>query len=748
MSTPLPGRDELPGVLPTLVLTKTFVPPNRRTLIRRNELIDRLCDERDRVITLVQAPAGYGKSTVLRQWVEADPIRRFGWVTLDETEDDPVSLWRYLLLALQGLAPGLVDDAWRVFNRRQPDLRAVTSQVINDLVDVPGRLVLVLDDYHMITNPECHDSIRFFIDHLPKSTQVAIGTRARPPLPLARLRARAMVLEIDATALEFTLEETRAALERADGRMPGRQVARVHRDTEGWPAGVFLSSMAKESSTPNGAASGGRRAIRAYLMEQMLSDFSDADRKMLGEWSIVRRMTASLCDRVTGRSDSEVRLEQLSETNLMLMSIDEQGHWYRFHDLLRYELRRAFDRQPMGQRGAAHLRAMEWWLENDEISEAIHHAIEAHQYDRAGELICSHWFHYMLSGRLETLRRWIDRFPPRVLPTYPPLLVAAAWIASFSGDLEGTRRFVAAAREATFDRPMPDGSASYQSAVEMLSAGLGLDGLVDANEHAEVAYHLETQGSPMRPLAAALAGVTRFGLGRYDDARTALTEAARTHPGPDGLAIYARGQLALLEMFEGDWMEGSRQADLACAVIEQLDIGDLLSSAAAQVAAAAAAAHAGKSGLASQRLRSLAQVQGVLSDAIPFDAFQIHLIIAETYLAIGDRSAANVHARSASSHLEAFGGGGIFEERLAAVLGALADDGDPVEASSDQQEPLTDRELQVLTLLETDLSLRDIGRQLFISRNTAKTHVAHLYRKLGVTNRTAAIAQARQLELI
>jgi LuxR family maltose regulon positive regulatory protein len=395
------------------------------------------------------------------------------------------------------------------------------------------------------------------------------------------------------------------------------------------------------------------------------------------------------------------------------------------------------------------MRATEWWLEEGNGPEAVDHALQARHYDRAGELICVEWLTYMLTGHLGTLKEWIDRFPKSTLSTYPPLLVVGGWVSAFSGDLEKTRQFEAAAREATYDKSMPDGAASYESAVAMLRAGLGLYGLTEANEQAEAAYQLEPVASPWRPLAAALAGVTRYGLGRYDDAKTALTEATRTPTGPDGVAVYARGQLALLAMSEGDWEEASRQADLACDVIERLHIGNLLSSGAAQIAAAAVAAHAGKPGLTSQRLHSFARVQAVMSDAIPFDAFQLHLIAAETELSIGNQNAATVHARAASDRLDTFGDAGIFEERLKSVLGALAIGSEVLDASTDEQEALiTDRELQILTLLKTDLSLREIGDELFVTRNTAKTHVAHLYRKLNVSDRSAAIARARQLDLI
>ena len=252
-------------------------------------------------------------------------------------------------------------------------------------------------------------------------------------------------------------------------------------------------------------------------------------------------------------------------------------------------------------------------------------------------------------------------------------------------------------------------------------------------------------------MTGALAGVTRFGLGRFEDARFALAEAAQSPIGLDGVATYARGQLALLEMFDGNWEEASRQAGVACTLIEQSNLENLLSSGAAFAAAAATAAHSGDHGMARKRLRSLASIQKVLSDAIPFDAFQIHLIAAETYLALGDHNSASIHTESAALRLEAFGDGGIFAERLEEVQGTLYADGEIAPAPADSPESLeslTDRELQILAMLPSGLSLRDIGEKLYVSRNTVKSHVAGLYRKLGATSRTAAIARARQLDVI
>ena len=741
-------RNETGPASPRLVVAKTRIPPPRTGFVRRDNLISLLTDGGDRKVTVVQAPAGYGKSTLLMQWAEADPMRRFTWLSLDQEDNDPTVLWGYILFALRALSPGLADKAWGLLRTPQPDLDEVLAETLNSLLDIPGRIVLVLDDYHAITNPKCHESMQYFIDHLPRSIQVAFGTRSRPPLSLSRINAGGGLVVVEATALQFSLEETKQALQHAGLRPGTEEVASVHERTEGWPAGVYLLAVSGTAPARHGEPSATVGAVDAYLREQMLGHLPGEERLELAQWSILQHLNGDLCDRVSDRTDSATRLERLSRTNLLLMPIDSNREWYRFHDLLRDALHREFTRIPAEQRRTIHLRAAEWWGEKDNMPRFIHHCMEAADYERASKLICANWLEYMLTGRRATLREWIDRIPGDALLAYPPMLVASAWISAFSGDVKVTHRFAVAAREGSFDGAMPDGSASYVSAVAMLQAALGHHGMKDANAHAELAFRLESQESQWRQLAAALVGVTRFGLGKYEDARLALGEAARIPSAPDGVGTYARGQLALMEMHAGRWDEGSRQADIACALIEESNLGNLLSSGAALVAAAAAAAHIGNRGLAFQRLRSLAPIQKVLSDAIPFDAFQTHLVAAETYLLLGDYSAASVHARSASSRLETFGDAGIFEERLTQVQTTLGSSSESAPASGTEPDDLTDRELQILTLLQSALSLRDIGSELFVSRNTAKSHVASVYRKLGVTSRTAAVARAHQLDLI
>lgn len=733
---------------PPLVVARTRVPAPRPKLVRRERLLERLNDSADRRITLIQAPAGYGKSSVLAQWAESDPLRRFGWLTLEATDNDPVLFVRYILFSLRALVPGFADRAWGLLHGPQPDLDALVTLVLNGSLDIPVRIALILDDYHVIVNPRCHELMQHFVDHLPRSMQVAFGTRTRPPLSLSKFETSGLGLTIDATALLFSSEETKEALYKA-GNRPGREaVAHVQDLSEGWPAAVHLYATSVDPISIGKDSPGGVTAVNSYLMEEMLNHFSAGERADLAKWSILRHLNGDLCDRVADRTDSAKHLRQLSQANLLLMPLDTRGNCYRFHDLLIDALQREFAEHPPEQQRAAHRLAMEWWVENDDIAQAIHHALEAGEHQSAAELLCANWFEYMLNGLLETVSDWIGRFPAEALLAYPPILIASAWIMAFSGNVKETHRFAAKARELSFDGPMLDGTTSYASALAILQSGLGHDGMKDSSKHAEIAYQIEPFGSEWRPLAAALAGVTRFGLGRYDDARIALTEAAQTLAGEDGVATYARGQLALLELHQGNWAEGSRQAELACEQIEESNLDDLLSSGAAKTASAAANAHFEYRASALERIRSVASIQQVLSDAIPFDAFQINLVAAETYLLLGDYGSARIHARAASSRLEAFGDAGIFEERLAEVQRVVVSKGDAADRSEAEPNTLTDRELQVLVLLQSDLSVREIGRALYVSRNTAKSHVANLYRKLGVTTRTAAIARGRQLDLI
>ena len=245
MQDPNPNTDVVET--PSLVLTKTRVPAQRSGLVRRTPLIDRLTESHDRTITLVIAPAGFGKSTLLTQWTEADPMRRFCWVTLEAEDNDPVTLMRYVLVALGAHVPH-PGNAWALLDRPDPDLKAVVGALVNHLLDVPGRLVVVLDDYHVIGNPDVHEVVQYLIDHLPHSMQIALGTRTRPPLSMSALEARGLLLEIDRNDLRFTVEETGRALALSSHEIPSEESKQIHERTEGTYRYLVLWWLAASTS--------------------------------------------------------------------------------------------------------------------------------------------------------------------------------------------------------------------------------------------------------------------------------------------------------------------------------------------------------------------------------------------------------------------------------------------------------------------------------------------------------------------
>ncbi len=735
------------GIHHTYVRAKTLTPAPRRRLVRRDRILSRLDDAPQGGVVLVHAPAGFGKSSVLAQWAETDAIRRFAWLELEHSDNDPVVYWTYVLAAIRALSPGSCERAWDHLRAPAPDLDEVVNEAINGFDALTGRIVLVLDDFQVISDERCVSLTQRLLDHLPDGLTVAIATRTSPPLRLSRLETHDRLLTIEATDLRFSRSDTRDAFERSARHVDEQELETIHRASEGWPVAVYLIALQAQRRPLEQALARSSRSIRSFVDEEIFAALSAEDRAVMTDWALARYVSGDLGNAIVDRTDSAARLRRLAEDNLLVIPVDEQDGWFRFHDLLRDALLNEFGALDSVHKSQAHRRAGEWFLDDEDHVRAIDHFLAAGDTRRAGELMCVGWFDLMIGGRVDTVKGWSGRMPSAAAEDFPPLLVAFAWIEAFAGDVARSRQFAMRARSATYGSDMPDGASSYDAALAIMRAGLGHDGLTDASSSAETALTLEAPGSPWRPMAAALAGVTRFGLGLFDEAEQALTESARSFDAPPGVSVYSRGQLALLGVFVNRMDMAAENASIACADIASGNLQNLMSSAAAFTAAAAVAARAGNVGLARQRLGSLAGLQHGLTHAIPFDALQINLFAAEAYLDIGDASAARVHIAAARRALEVFGDAGIFEEQLRRASNRLSEVQPDVGAGV-SSESLSARELQILALLESDLSLREIGDELYVSRNTAKTHVANVYRKLGVTSRTAAVARGHELQLI
>lgn len=413
-----------------LLETKFFVPVASHALIPRPRLMALLDTYPRRLLTLVSAPAGFGKTTLLSEWVQAlaPESIRVAWVSLDEQDNDLVRFWRYVLTALDRLRPGMCTDLVTCLRTQpSPPLPCLLTKLINRLVQIPEQMLLVLDDYHMITNQVVHTSFTSLVEHLPARLRVVLSTRVDPPFPLSRLRARSQLLEVRTEQLCCSDTEVADFLHEIVGvELSDDGVQQMATRTGGWLAGLQLldlSSKRRESSfyLQEGISSS-HHHILDYLTEEVLRQQPPAIQRFLLNTSILERLTAPLCDAVLEQSGSQQVLDELKRTNVFLLSLDSQRRWYRYHPLFAEALRFMLERSDPEAIAVIHRRASAWFAGHGYTGEAVQHAIQARDWSQAADLIEAE-IQTPDRGRWEetTVRRWIAQLPQEVVRTRPGL---------------------------------------------------------------------------------------------------------------------------------------------------------------------------------------------------------------------------------------------------------------------------------------------------------------------------------------
>jgi LuxR family maltose regulon positive regulatory protein len=448
-----------PGGVPEreeLLSTKVAIPRIRPELLTRSPLLEALDQATVHGLTLVCTPPGFGKTTLLAQWAQI-ARGRVAWLSLDPDDSDPVRFWRYVVAALDraGLLTG---------GRIKPLLQApsgvssetIVTVLINDLETHPEETTLVLDDYHTIGSRSVHDDVSFLLDHLPPWLHVVVASRSDPPLPVARLRASGKLAELRDADLRFTPQESTAFLREVwKLDLSQEAVAALDRRTEGWAVGLQLAALSlQRRSDPEHfveAFTGTNRYVIDYLSEEVLERQPDQVRTFLLESSILERLTAPLCDAVTGDSDGQSMLEGLERANLFLVPFDEQRRWYRFHhlfgDLLRAQLQRA---QP-GRAPELYRKAAAWCDSHDLTNDAIRYALKAGDIASAKRLVEEHLGQTLRCGESVTLQRWLLALPDEAVKSSPALCVALGLMELHLGHLEAVDRLIDHA-EHGFDR--------------------------------------------------------------------------------------------------------------------------------------------------------------------------------------------------------------------------------------------------------------------------------------------------------
>ena len=427
-----------------LLATKLHVPRRQRGLVARPRLSERLSRGAESALTLVSAPAGFGKTTLLTQWLAAAPAdgRAVAWLSLDQRDNDPGLFWTYLVGALKTAAQGVDAGALSLLQSPQPPAEAGLATLLNDLDAIPGDVVLVLDDYHVIEARDVQDGMAFLLEHLPPQIHLVIASRADPALPLARLRGRGELVEIRAADLRFTPIEAAAYLNEVMGLvLTAPDIAALEERTEGWIAALQLAALSMQGRENIAAFiagfAGDDRYIVNFLAEEVLQRQPGHVQQFLLQTSILDRLSGRLCDAVTGQDGGKAKLAALERGNLFLVPLDDRRQWYRYHQLFADVLQaRLLDEQP-GDLPGLHRRASEWYEQNGEPPEAIRHALAARDFGRAAGLVELAIPDMRRTRQEAAVHGWLKTLPDELVRVRPVLSVGLAGAMLAGGDLEG-----------------------------------------------------------------------------------------------------------------------------------------------------------------------------------------------------------------------------------------------------------------------------------------------------------------------
>src|SRR5712691_2150993 len=425
-----------------ILATKLYIPRPRPNVVSRPRLLERLNEGLHRKLTLIAAPAGFGKTTLVSEWV-AFIERPTAWLSLDAGENDPARFLAYLVAALQTIAATIGEGVLDVLQSSQPPpTEAILTALLNEITTLPDHFVLVLDDYHVIDAQAVDMALTYLVEHLPPQMHLVIATREDPQLPLARLRARSHLTELRAADLRFTASETAAFLNQAMGlNLSAADIARLSDRTEGWIAGLQFAALSLQGhqDVPGfiRAFAGDHRYIVDYLVEEVLQRQPAPVRSFLLQTAILDRLNGSLCDAVTGQEEGSERLEALERGNFFVVPLDDKRYWYRYHHLFAEVLSAHLLAEQPDQVSALHRRASEWYEQNGSAADAIRHALAAKDFARAAGLVELAVPAMGRSRQETTVLGWLKALPDQLVRARPVLSVHYAGTLLLSGELEG-----------------------------------------------------------------------------------------------------------------------------------------------------------------------------------------------------------------------------------------------------------------------------------------------------------------------
>ena len=564
-----------------LLAMKLRQPQVRASIVSRARLTERLNAGLSRALALLSAPVGFGKTTLLGEWLagaaQAVPA---AWLSLDEDDNDPVRFLTYVVAALNGVQPSVGSAALTMLRSPHPaPTKVILTSLLNDLDCLPGDLILVLDDYHTIGSLAVHDAVAFILGNLPPQVHLVIATRSDPPLPLSRLRARDQLVEIRGSELLFTLEEAETFLNRVMSLdLSAGDVAALHSSTEGWVVGLQLSAVSiqgrRDVASLVDRVTGAHRYIVDYLVDEVLSRQPEDDRLFLLRTSILSQLVGPLCDAVTGRSDSAEVLARIEHANLLVTPLDEERRWYRYHHLFAECLRSRLEAEEPGSIPELHRRASQWHEQQGLIDKAIGHALSAQDFEAAARLVEEQAPRLLGQGGIVVLLNWANQLPEALVQARPLLCVLVGRALALVGQPEAAESYLQSAEGGLTAVPPPD-SQPLRGQIAAVRTSIATQ-RADAQRTIEYAkqalLHLPHSEPFMRSLAAFNLGDAYLLTGSVVPASAAFADAVDLSlaTGSLHMVTVSSAYLARALMLRGRLREAEQACQRALGLVAQL----------------------------------------------------------------------------------------------------------------------------------------------------------------------------------
>jgi ATP/maltotriose-dependent transcriptional regulator MalT len=551
-----------------ILATKLYIPRLRPNMVSRPRLLERLNDGLHGKLILVSAPAGFGKTTLLSEWLSCCE-RPGAWLSLDEGENDPTRFLTYLVAAVQTIAPDIGTGVLGLLQSPQPPTEAILTALLNEIAAIPDNFILVLDDYHVLDAQAVDQALTYLVEHLPPQMHLVIATREDPALPLARLRARGYLTELRATDLRFTPSEAAAFLTQVMGlHLSAEDVAALETRTEGWIAGLQLAALSlqgqQDAASFIRSFTGSHHFVLDYLVEEVLHQQPEHIQAFLLRTSILDRMAGPLCDAVVMDTSisGQATLDYLERANLFLVPLDEERRWYRYHhlfaDLLRQRLHQRIASTPEDEgRGVdeLHLRACQWYEDQGLSLEAFHHATAAHDVERAARLVEGEGMPLHFRGAVIPVLHWLESLPTTVLSARPSLWVMYASVLTMTGFLAGVEEKLQAAEAAMQGTEPDDTNKDVVGQIAAIRAMLAVPAnkleTIIAQSHRALEY-LHPSNLASRTSTLWTLGFASFLQGDRAAARQAYTEAISLSQAAGNFILYIGATIGLGNVQEAD----------------------------------------------------------------------------------------------------------------------------------------------------------------------------------------------------